>query len=236
MSEWRNIWAQAIKANQRMTINISDGENAFLKLMSETREDAMIFYERAEAYEFHQNKEKAKNDYIKANQSFPAPHWQKVAELGLNRISNIDIQHNNFIHQWNTFHEIHTYPFIPHSIRINSLTALEVFDSLPNLTAGILRNCLEQFCEIFLEKSRIKYTKKDDLFVKINLLYEKEIINDVTFTIMDKLRDLGNEGVHNKGNRGCDFYLLMLDNYITLLSIINYRIEMRVFVNSELLN
>jgi len=81
MSKWRNIWHDAVDANSEMMNDTDSGLIEFYQLLKDHPDDGMIYYERAEAYEYLGQKTEALKDYQIAKDKLPRAKWNKLAEL-----------------------------------------------------------------------------------------------------------------------------------------------------------
>jgi tetratricopeptide (TPR) repeat protein len=201
MSTWRKIWTEAISANHELCLNRSKGESAFRRLLEAHPDDGMIYYERAEAYEYLNELDAAEADYKTAEKYFPVMHWKTVAREGIARIQlkkqaakAASTLPNDT--QWGIFHRVHAVPQIPHEIRVDALSAIARFDSEPHIAAAQLRLCLEQLVVALLEKIHVDYSDAGTLEKRIALLDSLEVIPSPIVLQMDRLRDLGNKGIH----------------------------------------
>jgi hypothetical protein len=92
MSEYRRIWVEAIKANQRMLLNRSAGAEDFERLLARHPADGMLFLERGEAFEWLKLLDEADADYRQAEVRLTSPHWKEVARLAQRRIQRTRAQ------------------------------------------------------------------------------------------------------------------------------------------------
>jgi hypothetical protein len=202
MSEWRIIWKKAFFANELLIKNKMKGEKEFKKILKKYKTDGMVFYERGEAYEFIGDYTNAINDYQKASSLFPAPHWQRIAKLGINR--NLKKQSGKkYIHtdsQWSIFHRIHCLNNLDNLTKFDALVAITLLDSEPHETALLLRCCLESLVLSLLPD--LPDSKEDEclqeLIFKLQNYYRNNYkpIDDFTYSMMDKVRDIGNKAAH----------------------------------------
>jgi len=88
MSKWRNIWHDAVDANSEMMNDTDSGLIEFYQLLKDHPDDGMIYYERAEAYEYLGQKTEALKDYQIAKDKLPRAKWNKLAEFGICRLNN----------------------------------------------------------------------------------------------------------------------------------------------------
>ncbi len=81
MSEWRGIWKKALFANQ---VFIDDKEKGkeFRDLIQRYKSDGMVYYVRAETYEYVNDYGNALDNYKKAKENFRVDHWKNVAQIG----------------------------------------------------------------------------------------------------------------------------------------------------------
>lgn len=103
MSTWRDIWRYGVIANRLFAESEEHGEKAFDKLMEvydrpekdgKSRQDGMIRYIKAEAYEHkfklsndNKFKENALSLYKEAENLFPVEHWKEVAKESYQRLA-----------------------------------------------------------------------------------------------------------------------------------------------------
>src|SRR3989442_2283790 len=122
MSNYRRIWAEAIRANQSLALNRDDGTSMFEQLVRRHPEDGMIFYERGEAFEHLGFLDQAEQDFTEAARLLTSPHWKDVARLALHRIGrkrSADTKGRVVsvgTPQWDAFHRVHGLPQLPHDM------------------------------------------------------------------------------------------------------------------------
>jgi tetratricopeptide (TPR) repeat protein len=199
MSEWRQIWALAIKANKDLIKSREKGAVEFKKLLNNYPNDGMVYYSRGEAYEHLKEYDLAIDDYKKAEMNFPAPQWKKLAKFSLARVekkksTGKDDQIGNDIQD--IIHRIYGVTCIPHKVRVDALSAIERFDSEPHMSAGLLRLCIEELVNTLLKNASIDYYSNEELDRKIDKLEARGVITPVIASKMQIVRDLGNKGLH----------------------------------------
>jgi tetratricopeptide (TPR) repeat protein len=226
MSEWRDIWAESIKANKELIKNRIKGEVEFKKQLSQHPNDGMVFYSRGEAYEHLTELDLAMEDYKKAEINFPAPHWKELAKYALARVekkksTGKDDQIGNDIQD--IIHRIYGVTCIPHKVRVDALSAIERFDSEPHMSAGLLRLCIEELVNTILKNASIDYYANEELDRKIDKLEARGVITPLIASKMQIVRDLGNKGLHPGIDYRTIVYEPILDSFIAVLELISNR-------------
>lgn len=209
MSEWRDIWKEALVSGKNMIINRDINANCFESLVKKHENDGMVFFEMAEAFEFLKKYEKAIENYEKAKRYFPVPHWQAVAEFSLERVKSyspdyVRKSYDDFYKlQWDNFHEVHGFVNILDECRYLAVTALTRIDSETTIALVNFRTILEKEIKEHYPEIVKSFGDNFCLSKALNAL-EKEIQN-VDWEIiqdMDNVRDGGNLAAHeNKYNR-----------------------------------
>lgn len=220
MSEWRQIWAMAIKANKNLIKSKEKGAVEFTKLLKKYPNDGMIYYSRGEGYEFLKEYDLAMADYDQAENNFPAPHWKKVAKYAHIRVEKskeTKMEHINGSNWWDFLHRVYGVINIPYKIRVDTLSAIERFDSEPHMSAGLLRMSLEELVNYLMEKNLTPKNENEELENKINKLEASGVISSVIASKMQFVRDKGNKGIHpEKDFRGINFSKI-LDNFVEII-------------------
>ena len=107
----------------------------------------MIYYERAEAYEFLRLYDKAIFDYENARKFLDVEHWKYLSVDGITRVEckkNKTWENENQKNgQWEVFHRLHCLDNIDALTKYDTYIAMALFDSEPRMTALLLRCCLE---------------------------------------------------------------------------------------------
>jgi len=180
---------------------MKEGMVAFNQLEKEFPKDGMLFYERAEAHEYRKEENSAIYDFKKAEELFPFSTWKQVARIGLIRVS--ENRHRFYVppkvDQWEAFHQVHMTPNIPNNIRINALTAIEIFNETPGLSVAIFRICLEQLLIIILNKSTIEYSCDENINELVNKCIGNKLISPRFNQVIMRIKRFGNEGIHPDG-------------------------------------
>ncbi len=86
MSRWREIMTKAEEAKSIMIKNPEEGKIKFESLLAEYPTDGMVYFKRGEAYEYHDELQKAKSDYQQAYKLFPMAEWKNKALEGISRV------------------------------------------------------------------------------------------------------------------------------------------------------
>jgi tetratricopeptide (TPR) repeat protein len=208
MSAFREIWKKAIEANHELALNKAKGESLFRKLLESFPNDGMVYYERAESYEYLRLLDLSESDYATAERFSPVRHWKEVAQKGVIRIQRKrqSLPDDSPDTLWGIFHRIHALPYLPHEVRVDALSAIARFDSEPHIASSQLRSCRESITIAVFEKAYIRHADAKDLERKIALLDSLEIVPASISLDMDRVRDLGNKGTHpEKRRKGVNF-------------------------------
>ncbi|SFI86986.1 protein of unknown function [Treponema bryantii] len=176
MSEWRDIWKQAVKTSQNAILS-GKVEEEFSKLRNTVDEnnfkpyqdDKMVDFEEGIAYECIGNYDKAIEIYERSAspKGLHVNHWKYRAGLCLERAKRkkrgecfSDVFGENYLSlnssdkktheiiQWDAFYEIHSFVHIPSHIRYLAISSISRIDSEPEMAIVIFRTCLEDIIRI----------------------------------------------------------------------------------------
>jgi tetratricopeptide (TPR) repeat protein len=86
MSNWNEITRSASDAQKIMVGNKADGEEEFERLLRYYPNDGMIYYQRGQGFEYHEEYEKAARDLEKAEILFPMAKYKIMAREALERV------------------------------------------------------------------------------------------------------------------------------------------------------
>jgi len=203
MSEWRRIWAKAIRANQKMCMNLEEGEKSFAELLRKHPDDGMILYSRGEGYERLRMWAQALSDYSEAARLMPAPHWKDVARAAADRVrcemTNLRTPAASLV--WTAFHRVYGAYRAPHRVRVEALSAITRFDSESASAAASLRNCLQEVVRELLGRFGADVAIRDDkeLVKQIEWLSENGKVSSDVGALMGRVRRIGNKATHGKG-------------------------------------
>lgn len=207
MSTWRDIWKKSLKANRLMSIDTAKGEEAFAELSKkyeENKEDGMIHYALAEAYEYRKDKQKALNEYTKAMNLFPVQHWKEVAKqnidrLNVNKTAEEYFDRNNFKELlWYTYQKVYEYVYLDDFVRYVCLSAISRADSEWPLSLVDFRSVLELQIKATFKDIVQKYIdeKNYSLANVIRDLKAKKLITGEQAFAMHQIRISGNAATH----------------------------------------
>ncbi len=223
MSQFREIWVKAIRANKELALGRPGAEREFDRLMREYPDDGMVFYERGEAFEYRHEVGRAEADYAAAERLFLVPHWQVVARMGRSRLHQ---QQQKFresrmsqepMTQWEAFHRVHTVPQAPHELRVHALSAIQRIDSEPGSAATDLRRCLEEVVQTKLNRMQHRPSGSFDLVAKIDFLKTAGAAPPHIAVRMHRLRQDGNQGAHGSAGRPQRTLNAILADFVAVL-------------------
>lgn len=225
MSIWRDIWKCAVSANQKMVLEKDLNANAFVPLLEKYGNDGMIFYEMGEACEALNLDGSAIENYKKAREHFPVPHWKEVATFAINRIETNSTHFDSagygkfYKLQWNSFHTVHTFVNLLDECRYLGISALSRIDSEANSEIVHFRTAMEVELK-FLFPDLISSLGKNfclrDALEKLKIEgVDWEIMRD-----MDKVREEGNLSAHE--NEHNEKYLSRtIESFIIVMKFFN---------------
>lgn len=233
MSTWRNIWQKSVKANRIMFEDEEDGLIEFHYLFEEFGNDGMLHYAFAEGYEKRKNISKAIEEYNKAMNAFPVPHWKDVAKNTIKRLEERKTAENFFDSDnfdellWLIFQKIYEFTKLDDFVRYISLSAISRATSEWPLSLVDFRTVLElQIKTRFPEIVETVRFDNNDFSLK-NAIFElkrnKYISSDI-YNSMHNIRKAGNIAVHELAyipkedkNNILDFLKLLefFNNYTT---------------------
>lgn len=240
MSTWRDIWRYGVIANRLFAESEERGEKAFDKLMEvydrpekdgKSRQDGMIRYIKAEAYErkyWETNKEeyreKALKNYKSAENLFPVPHWKKVAKDSIKRINKTTITYDSDFERmlWQCFHEAFGLVYLNDFARYVCLSALargssEWPLSLVDFRTVLeleIKQCFPEIIEEFNDENRYS------LRVAIDRLHETGKISFENKEAFHDIRKAGNIAAHTLYSNP-KFKFPNLNNFVKVLNFFN---------------
>ena len=225
MSEWRSIWKEALLANRQMIRDPNHSESIFAEVIEKYKNDGMVFYELAEAYEIIGNLSMAITNYEKAKRFFPVLHWKKVATMSIKRVNNlkqninIEIQTANDC-KWFYFHKFHSFVYLPEVYaRYNSISAIAKISTESDLAFVTFRKSLEVALKELLN---FNIDTNDSLDLLINMYVDKYGDAKHIKSKMDSLRKLGNKAIHSLDlNFSEDVWKSALVDYCKIMAQIN---------------
>jgi tetratricopeptide (TPR) repeat protein len=88
------------------------GEQAFAELLRRYPDDGIVFYERGEAFEYSEDLQRAREDYERAEELLPLPHWKTIARMAIQRVT-VPESFKTAPPQWLAFHDVHETPEAP---------------------------------------------------------------------------------------------------------------------------
>lgn len=230
MSEWRIIWKSALDANNDLIRNRRMGEIEFLELLHKYEDDGMVYYERAEAYEFIKDFENALKNFQKAEDNFPVEHWKRIARFGIDRINvkKVGGSYSCEEIQWQIFHQLHTLQNIDLWTKFDALVAMTLYDSEPHETALLLRCCLESLVLLLLPNS-IEVENAKGLWELTNLLKKHYRINckyikPEIIRGMQDVRIIGTKAAHPKNRIGDNSFIYCVRPFILVAQWVNNEI------------
>lgn len=210
MSERRKIWKQSIEANSLLLINKEEGEKKFRNILHSHPEDGMVYYERAEGFEFLCLYEKAIKDYRVSMQFLDVEHWKNLAADGITRvtrkINHELINESEDYEQWGIFHRLHFLNNIDALTKYDTYIAMTLYDSEPRMTALLLRCSLETIL-LSLLPTNFSYKNNNErrlekMIDSVKTQYLITPMDNSIFEDMDIVRQIGNDAAHpSKRNR-----------------------------------
>lgn len=272
MSTWRDIWRYGVIANRLFAENEERGELAFKKLMEvydkpdkagEKRQDGMIRYIQAEAYEKKywetnksEYKEKALEKYNNAKNMFPVDHWKKVANDSWTRLNtntklqdfyNIRIERKPklIIHAsfddllWYGFQKVYTFVHLNDFARYVCLSALSRGSSEWPLSLIDFRTVLELeikqcFPEVVDKLYELNGSNNITLEKITTQLKSSEKIETDVKAAFDNIRTAGNLATHDPGVLKDEFKTENVVRFIDVLSSFeDYRREHLINYNKK---
>lgn len=225
MSIWRDIWKEAVSANQKMVLAKDSSANSFAPLLEKYSNDGMVFYEMGEAYETLEFDDAAIKNYKKARELFPVPHWKDVAGFAINRIERNSTHFDSagygkfYKLQWDSFHTMHTFANLLDECRYLGISALSRIDSEASSEIVHFRTAMEVELN-FLFPDLISSLGKNFC---LREALEKLKIEGVDWEIMrdmDNVREEGNLSAHENDHN--EKYLSRtINSFINVMKFFN---------------
>lgn len=206
MSIWRDIWRQCVTANRIMAENEEDGLIEFHYLFQNYGDDGMIHYAKGEAWEYRKNKTKALEEYCKAQELFPVPHWKQRAADTIRRLQEGKCAEAFFDSDdfeellWLVFQKVYEFVHLDDFMRYVALSALSRGASEWPLALVDFRTVLElglknMFPEI------VELVKRQPngyrLFNVLQELQNQQMVSSHILNTMHKVRKDGNIAAHD---------------------------------------
>ena len=197
---WREITHRAAAASHVMVTDLERGLAMFEELLEQAPGDAMIFLQRAEAYEKRGQYEEAFSDFGTAEIGFPMEQYKERAREGAARVSTA-IKERKHGRAW--FDEIlsglvcwyRRLPLEPGPLAEQLERALENAVLAPEDAAVSLRRCLEILLASLSDDTTHNDTKPD-LFDRIRGVESRPWAPDIIISHMHTVRCIGNAGAH----------------------------------------
>lgn len=191
MSEWRDIWKKALVANRKFLITKNYEKSGFCELIKQFPEDGMVRFDLAISYDFLNDKEKAIDNYKKAEMFFPVKHWQNIAKLYRIKL----LGENPVISgQWSSFYEFHSFVYLPEDIRYKSISSISKIDSEAVETIISFRVSLERSLKLLLGISLSEDTKLMNIIDEAKNKYVR--LKDLSDEIK-QIKDAGDIAIHS---------------------------------------
>lgn len=205
MSKWREIWKESLFANSKYFFNRSEGEKEFNELFKKYGSDeGMIHYAYGEALLSKNEFEKAKEEFIKAENFFPVQHWKEVAQNTIERVKKQEAPErfynlNNFNeYLWFIFQKIYEFVYLDDFVRYVCLSAISRASSEWPLSLIDFRTILELQVNELLPRSNNNTWYNKELKSDIDKLNHSRVITDPEIIkAMHWIRRNGNEATHN---------------------------------------
>lgn len=214
MSEWRDIWKEALVANRKFLITKNYEKSGFEDLIDQYKNDGMVYFCLAISYDFLNATQKAIENYNKAEHLFPVKHWQNVAIQFKNKISGKATVIDD---QWKFFRQFHSFVYLPEEIRYKSISHISKIDSEPVEAFSSFRVSLEHALKFLLGKSSSSRIELKDIIKEAKDKYKN--LSDLEIEI-SKVKDAGDKAIHE--NDYVSKYLYgNLSNYVEIMQTIN---------------
>ncbi len=169
---------------------------------------------------------KKQEDFEQSLIFFPNPKWKNVACQGLLRIQNIankDDKRQDSDQRWHNFHKVFRLAYIPHDIRIFTLSSLGRYEEEKRLSAGELRLCLALLVKNMLDKHNILCEEDNGFFGTVKKLRDPGVIDfDLSEKIKNCCHDMS-EIIHalNPSTLSDSDYEFIISRYVRILELCN---------------
>lgn len=201
MSDWRDIWKEAIRVNS--SVARSGDVSEYDRLYKKYGDDGMIHYTAAASYELLGKQTEARAEYEKARDCFPAPHWKDAAKRNIQRLDQKQSP-EQFFNQtnfkdvlWYGFQKMYEFVNLKPFNRYVALSALARGSSEWKLALVDFRTVME--LEIKHRYSKIiEYTSQGySLFSILEELRSKNCIPSGIIDTLHAIRKAGNIAAHD---------------------------------------
>lgn len=211
MSTWRDIWRFGVIANRLYAEDENNGLKAFRKLhevfdAGKETPDGMIHYIYGHALETKEHNTTAIEEYKRAEELFPVPHWKEVARNSYIRVQQEQTPDEYFDKSdfkqslWCAFNKVYNFTYLNDFARYVTLSALARGSSEWPLSLVDFRTVIElEIKQCFSEEIKYYFENEERYSLKeiIDSLSFMNIISEEIAKALHSIRIGGNIAAHN---------------------------------------
>lgn len=201
MSDWRDIWKEAIRVNS--SVAKSGDVSEYDRLYEEYGDDGMIHFTAAATYELLGKQSEARAEYEKARDRFPAPHWKNAAERNMQRLKKRQSPEQFFDQDdfeellWYGFQKMYEFVNLDPFNRYVALSALARGSSEWSLALVDFRTVMELEIKHHYPEIIEHTCKKDSLLATLKELQKQTDIPKDIIDTLHAIRKAGNIAAHD---------------------------------------
>jgi len=194
MDSWRERMRKADAAKGLLLKDRERGERAFDELLTEYPLDGMVYFKRAEGWQYLEQWNLALSDYKRAASRFPMEAWRERARQGIRFVEEQLAQEESRADKSGA--PACDFSGIDPQTSKNAQEAFEKITSEPRAALVLIRTVVEALADALARDQGIAYAQSDSLAAKIHRLAEGHVVSPVTASHMHTCRVLGNEAAH----------------------------------------
>lgn len=201
MSDWRDIWKEAIRVNS--SVARSGDVSEYDRLYEKYGDDGMIHYTAAASYELLGKQTEAMAEYEKARDCFPAPHWKDVAAKNAERLKKRRSPEQFFEQDdfnellWYGFQKMYEFVNLDPFNRYIALSALARGSSEWSLSLVDFRTVMELTIKQYYPEIIETTCQKDSLLATLKELQKQTDIPKHIIDTLHAIRKAGNIAAHD---------------------------------------
>lgn len=185
---------EADEAKRLLIQDLPRGEQAFEELLKKYPYDGMVYFKRAEGWEFLEQWDLALGDYKRAASRFPMETWRARARQGIQFVEEQPAKEENRADKSGA--AVSDFSGIDPQIQKIAQEAFEKINTEPRSALVLIRTIVDVLADALARDRGIAYAQSDSLVAKIHQLAEAHVVSSVTASHMHTCRVLGNEAAH----------------------------------------
>ncbi len=185
---------EADEAKRLLIQDLPRGEQAFEGLLKEYSYDGMVYFKRAEGWQFLEQWDLALGDYKKAASRFPMETWRARARQAIQFVEEQLAKEENRADKSSAV--VCDFSGIDPEMQKIAQEAFEKINAEPRSALVLIRTIVDVLADALARDHGIAFAQSDSLAAKIHGLAVAQVISSVTASHMHTCRVLGNEAAH----------------------------------------